>query len=84
MTIDKLSLFGLDVTSGSPSSLSSLYSSVVSSSLQFNYVATCPMPTFSDSVVVHRVLGVLDLDFQDVFLPLDANLLESMTSYSSS
>jgi len=38
-------------------------SPVVSSPPQVNYVATCPVPIFSDSVVVHHVLGALGLDF---------------------
>ena len=83
MTIHQLSLFGLDVTSGPPSSLSDLYPPFVSSPPQVNYVATCPMPAFSDIIIVHHVLGALGLDFRNVVLPSDEKLLESMTSYSS-
>ena len=82
VTIDQLAFFGPNMTSGPPSSLLSLYLSVVSSPLHVNYVATCPVPVFSDGVVVHRMLGALGPDFQDVFLPSDENLLEAMTSYS--
>ena len=83
VTIDQLSFFGPDVTSGPPSSLPGLYPPVVSSPPQVNYVATYPMLAFSDSIIVHRVLGALGPDFQDVVLPSDANLLESMNFYST-
>ena len=63
MTIDQLSFFGLDVAAGLPSSLPDLDLPVVSSPPQVNYVATYPMPAFSDSVVVHRVLGELGPNF---------------------
>ena len=66
-----------------PSSLRHLYPSVVSSPPQVNYVATCPVPAFSDSAIVHKVLGALGPDFQDVVLPFGVELLEAMTSYSS-
>ena len=75
VTIDRLSFFGPDMTSGPPLSLPGLYPSVVSSPMQVNYVATCPMPTFSDSAIVHHVLGALGPNFQDVGLPSDVNLL---------
>ena len=65
-----------------PSSLSDLYPSLVSSPPHINYVATCPVPVFIDSAVVHQVLGALGPDFQDVFLPSDGQPLEAMTSYS--
>ena len=82
VTIDQLSFFGPGMTSGPPSSLSGLYPSVVSSLPHVNYVATCSVPVFSDSSVVHRVLGALGPDFQDVFLPSDGQTLEAMNSYS--
>ena len=63
MTIDQISFFGPNMKSSPPSSLPGLYLMVVSSPPQVNYVATYPMPTFSDSVVVRHVLGSLDLDF---------------------
>ena len=63
VTIDQLSFFGPDVTYGPPSSFLGLYRPIISSPQQVNYVATCPMPAFSDSAVVHRVLGELGPDF---------------------
>ena len=78
MTIDQLSFFGPDVAASPPSSLPGLYPPVVSSPPQVNYVATYPMPAFSDSVIVHRVLGALGPDFQNVVLPSGAKLLEAM------
>ena len=68
MTINQISFFGPDVAASPPSSLPNFYSPVVSCSPQVNYVATCPMPAFSDSVIVHHVLGALGLDFRDVVL----------------
>ena len=82
MTINQLAFFGPNMEASPPSSLPDLYPPVVSSPPHVNYVATCPMPVFSDSAIVHRVLGALGLDFQNVFLPLDGQLLEAMTSYS--
>ena len=83
MTIDQLALFGPNMAASPPSSLPDLYPPVVSSPSHVNYVATCPMPVFSDSAVVHHVLGALGLDFRDVFLPSDEKLLDAMNSYSS-
>ena len=78
VTIDQLSFFGPYVAAVPPSSLPNFYPPVVSSPLQVNYVATYPMPAFSDSSIVHHVLGALGPDFQDVVNPL-----ESMTSFST-
>ena len=83
MTIDQLAFFGPNMAASPPPSLPDLYPSVVSSLSHINYVATCPMPVFSDSVAVHQVLGALGPDFRDVVLPSDEILLEAMTSYSS-
>ena len=69
VTIDQLAFFGPTMATSPPSSLPDLYPPVVSSPPHVNYVATCPVPIFSDSAVVHRVLGALGPDFQDVFLP---------------
>lgn len=82
MTINQLELFGPNMAASPPSSLLDLYPSFVSSLPHVNYVSTCLVPIFSDSVVVHRVLGALAPDFQDVFLPSDKKPLEAMTSYS--
>ena len=71
------------MAAGPPSSLPGFYPPIVSTPPQVNYVATYPVLVLSDSVVVHHVLGALDPDFQDIVLPPEANLLESMTSYSS-
>ena len=82
MTIDQLAFFGPHMAVSPQSSLSDLYLLVVSSPPHVNYVATYHVPIFSDSAVVHHVLGALGLDFQDVVLPSSAELLEAMTSYS--
>ena len=82
VTIDQLAFFGLNMAASPPSSLLDLYLSAVSSSPHVNYVATCPVPIFSDSSIVHRVLGALGLDFQDVFISSDRKPFEAMTSYS--
>ena len=82
MTIDQLAFFGPTMVASPPSSLLDLYPSVVSSLPHVNYVATSPMPVFSDSVVVHRVLRELGSNFQDVFLPSNGQPLEAMNSYS--
>ena len=83
VTIDQLALFGPNMTASPPSSFLNIYPLVVSSPSNVNYVATYPVPVFSDSVVVHRVLGALGPDFQDVvFLPSEKQLLEAMNSYS--
>ena len=74
--------FGPNMAASPPSSLSDLYPLVVSSLPHVNYVATYPVPVFSDSVVVHRVLGAFGPDFQDVFLPSNEKILEEMTSCS--
>ena len=83
VTIDQLAFFGRNMVASPPSSFPDLYPLVVSSLPHVNYVATYPVPIFSDSVVVHRVLGALGPDFQDVVLPSGVELLEAMTSYSS-
>ena len=83
VTIDQLSFFGPDVAASLPSSIPDLYLLVVSSLPQVNYVATFSLPTSSDGTIVYRVLGALDTNSQSVVLPLDANLLESMTFYST-
>ena len=82
VTIDHLAFFGPNMVASPLSSLLDLYPLVVSSPPHVNYVVTCLVPIFSDSVVVHRVLGALGPDFQDVFLPSDGQPLEAMTSYS--
>ena len=82
MSIDQLAFFGPNMAASPPLSLPDLYPSVVSSPLHVNYVATCRVPVFSDSAVVHRVLGALGPNFQDVFLPSDGKPLEAMNSYS--
>ena len=66
LTIDQLTFFGPHMAASPPSSLPDIYSPVVSSPLHVNYVATCPVPVFSDSAVVHRVLGALGPDFQEI------------------
>ena len=82
VTIDQLVFFGPNMAASPSSSLLDLYFSVVSSPPHVNYVATCPMPVFGDSAIVHRVLGALGPDFlQDYFLPSDGKLLEVITSY---
>ena len=82
VTIDQLSFFGLDVATSLPSSLLGFYPPVVSAPPQVNYVATYLVPILSDSAVVHKVLGALGPDFQDVFIPSRVKLLEAMTSCS--
>ena len=82
VTIDQLSFFGPYVATVPPSSLPGFYPPVVSTPPQVNYVATYLMPVLSDGVVVHRVLGALGPDFQDVFLPSGVELLEAMNSCS--
>ena len=83
VAVDQLSFVGPNFTHDQPSSPNVPCMKMVSPPPQVNYVATYPMPTFSDSAIVHHVLGALDPDFQDDFLPSDENLLEAMTSYSS-
>ena len=83
VTIDQLSFFGPDVATGSPSSLPGFYPPVVSAPPQVNYVATYLVLALNDDAIMHRVLGALGPDFQDVFLPLGVELLEAMTSCSS-
>ena len=83
MTIDQLSFFGPGMTSGPPSSLPGFYPLVAYSPPQVNYVATYPVPAISDTAIVRRVLGALGPDFQDFVLPSGAELLETMTSYST-
>ena len=66
VTINKISLFGPDVTSSLLSSLPGPYLPMISSPPQVNYVATCSMSTSIDnsvSEVVHHVLGELDPNF---------------------
>ena len=63
VTIDQLTSFGPNMATSPPSSLSDLYPPVVSSLPHVNYVATCPLPAFSNSIVVHQVLGALGPDF---------------------
>ena len=82
MTIDQLSLFGPDLAAGPPSPPPGFYPPVASAPPQVNYVAAYPVPVLSDSAIVHRVLGALGPNFQDVLLPSDEALLESMTSCS--
>ena len=82
VTIDQLSFFSPDVATSPPSSLPGFYPPVVSAPPQVNYVATYPLPVLSDDSVTHSVLGALGPDFQDVFLPSGAELLEVMTSCS--
>jgi len=82
VTIDQLSFFGPDLAAGPPSPPPGFYPPVVSAPPQVNYVATYPVPVLSDSAVVHRVLGALGPEFQDVLLPSDEALFESMTSCS--
>ena len=82
MTIDQLSLFGPEVAVGPPSPLPGFYPPIVSAPPQVNYVDTYPVPVLSDSAIVHRVLGALGLDFQDVSLPSGVELLEAPPSCS--
>ena len=83
VTINQLAFFGPNMVASPPSSLLDLYLPLMSFFPHVNYVATCPVPVFSDSAVVHQVPGALGPDFQDVVLPSAGNLLECMTSYSS-